>query len=441
METCSYALFPTRCLFIFFFSLEPLPFADGVFDFVRMANISLHIPHSRWTKVLEEVYRVLRPAGVLEIIDDELLWPYLWSLPTSPVRPTFPYEDDVDTEDDEYTTRNPDRTRSTKRKILTSHNMGLSAYEEYDSNVALSRSMEEMFEKMMWFKYGVHPRPHQFIPDLITDIFDGELDEDNVNQPRVFKVALPPSGLGIQEKDSKGDKAVFGSIFTMEQKKHSVEIVLEPSIPASIPEMISSKAAKRLLGSSVPTRLGEKRDIGGLLLYSEKAAANHGPRHSGRFVPMNPSQLEMLICKNLHVLLCCKQYLKEYVIEVQGRHNAMTEVEISSAFWAYEWYLLFLSRLLYVSLIQSVHSFRRTRFNLPHTLNELNMKERASSRFTRRSTDSHDSGYLSSHSRDSGSSKMMFMDTGSQVSRDHTCVRVIRVFQGKKAGERPRRYL
>jgi hypothetical protein len=317
-----------------------------------MANISLHIPHSCWTKVLDEVYRVLRPAGVLEIVDDELLWPYLRSLPNSPVGSTFPYKD----ADDEYAACNPDQTRSTNRKMSTSRNMSLNAYEEYDSNVALSRSMEEMFEKMMWFKYGVHPRPHQFIQDLITKVFDGKiLDEDNVNQPRVFKVALPPSGLGIQEKDNKEDRTIFGSIYTTERKTYSTEtpspIVLEPSIPASIPETISSKAAQRLLGSSVPTRLGEKREISGLLVYSEKVAANDGPRYSGHFASMNPSQLEMSICKNLHVLLCCKRYLEEYVNEVQGRQNTMTEAEVSSAFWAYEWYLLFLSRLLHGYLI------------------------------------------------------------------------------------------
>jgi hypothetical protein len=106
--------------------------------------------------VLEEVYRVFRPAGILEIIEDELLWSYLQSLPTSPVGSIFPYKDDIDA----VKATNTRHTTSTKRKISTIRNTGLNAYGEYDSNVALSRSME-VFEKMVWLSYAVHPPSSQ----------------------------------------------------------------------------------------------------------------------------------------------------------------------------------------------------------------------------------------------------------------------------------------
>ncbi|KAF5312409.1 hypothetical protein D9619_002650 [Psilocybe cf. subviscida] len=55
---------------------NPLPFADGSFEFVRMANLILCIPHDKWSAVLAEIYRVLAPGGRLEVVDDEMCFPY-----------------------------------------------------------------------------------------------------------------------------------------------------------------------------------------------------------------------------------------------------------------------------------------------------------------------------------------------------------------------------
>ena len=41
-----------------------------------MANLALCVPFGQWDALLVEVYRVLAPGGVLEVIDDEILFPY-----------------------------------------------------------------------------------------------------------------------------------------------------------------------------------------------------------------------------------------------------------------------------------------------------------------------------------------------------------------------------
>ncbi|KAF8440421.1 hypothetical protein L210DRAFT_3479880 [Boletus edulis BED1] len=55
--------------------LDGLPFLDGQFDFVRMVRMGLHIPEDEWGYVLAEISRVLSPNGVLEIIEEDLIFP------------------------------------------------------------------------------------------------------------------------------------------------------------------------------------------------------------------------------------------------------------------------------------------------------------------------------------------------------------------------------
>ncbi|KIJ13452.1 hypothetical protein PAXINDRAFT_100698 [Paxillus involutus ATCC 200175] len=55
--------------------LDGLPFLDGQFDFVRMVRMGLHIPEDEWGYVFGEISRVLHPNGVLEIIEEDLIFP------------------------------------------------------------------------------------------------------------------------------------------------------------------------------------------------------------------------------------------------------------------------------------------------------------------------------------------------------------------------------
>ncbi|THH07378.1 hypothetical protein EW145_g3428 [Phellinidium pouzarii] len=55
--------------------LEPLPFADGEFDLARMQNIGLGVPEDEWQNVIDELVRVLKPGGSLEIIEEDITFP------------------------------------------------------------------------------------------------------------------------------------------------------------------------------------------------------------------------------------------------------------------------------------------------------------------------------------------------------------------------------
>ncbi|KAJ6609229.1 S-adenosyl-L-methionine-dependent methyltransferase [Mycena sp. CBHHK59/15] len=55
--------------------LDGLPFASDHFDFVHIAGIGLGVPEDEWQFVLEEVSRVMKANGVLEIIEEDLIFP------------------------------------------------------------------------------------------------------------------------------------------------------------------------------------------------------------------------------------------------------------------------------------------------------------------------------------------------------------------------------
>ncbi|EMD34054.1 hypothetical protein CERSUDRAFT_117562 [Gelatoporia subvermispora B] len=56
--------------------LEALPYPDCQFDFVRICCIGLGVPESEWPHLLEEVARVMQPGAVLEVIEEDLIFPY-----------------------------------------------------------------------------------------------------------------------------------------------------------------------------------------------------------------------------------------------------------------------------------------------------------------------------------------------------------------------------
>ncbi|KAI0279716.1 hypothetical protein BGY98DRAFT_967080 [Russula aff. rugulosa BPL654] len=52
-----------------------LDYLNDTFDMVRLSYCSLHLAETEWYMFLQEVNRVLKPGGVLEVIDEDLLFP------------------------------------------------------------------------------------------------------------------------------------------------------------------------------------------------------------------------------------------------------------------------------------------------------------------------------------------------------------------------------
>ncbi|KAJ7274314.1 S-adenosyl-L-methionine-dependent methyltransferase [Mycena haematopus] len=63
--------------------LDGLPFHSDYFDFVHISGIGLGVPEDEWQSVIEEISRVMRPDGILEMIEEDLIFPRVPPQPNS----------------------------------------------------------------------------------------------------------------------------------------------------------------------------------------------------------------------------------------------------------------------------------------------------------------------------------------------------------------------
>lgn len=218
----------------YFPSLNPFPFADKSFDFVRIANLTLCIPYNKWEFVLAEVQRVLTIDGRLELIDDQIFFPYgptPTAFPPSPVAHTrldeaasfFDLDDDDDFDDEgtiggdsledgdsmntESTLVSDGDTSSSSHEMklaprkdaspeprpppdlpvslslddpetptsattITTHDTPTTARPSpWSLEATTARDMETVFENMLNKKFGIHTRPSDFVVDVMKHVF------------------------------------------------------------------------------------------------------------------------------------------------------------------------------------------------------------------------------------------------------------------------------
>ncbi|KAF7320074.1 MAP kinase kinase kinase [Mycena kentingensis (nom. inval.)] len=285
------------------FVLETLPFADASFDLVRMANLALCIPRSRWEFVLQEVHRVLVIGGRLEFLDDHSFYPYSKPAAGTPhldtqipstefsrmsvadvVHPRGTSDSDSDVynlygleEEDEDEGTNVDLPQvqvTTPGRpvpsIMTTASVGTAEFwnEQADS----AKELEALFEHMLAVKYGIHPRPAEFVFEVMLRVFAG------VKEITAMHLTLAPP---------------------------------EPTVP-----------------QTTLTDLDALAQCPGLLLYPSTV------------IPLSPAELEANVTKHQRVLLSTKSALLEYAREVATDGEAEMQGEAAQeALWEYQNFL------------------------------------------------------------------------------------------------------
>ncbi|KAF8573567.1 hypothetical protein K439DRAFT_1642896 [Ramaria rubella] len=71
-----------------------LPFEDNSFDHVHLHRVGWGIAETQWDGLFEEIARVLRPGGAVEVAEEDILFPTLprsYTLSTRQPRPSAPY--------------------------------------------------------------------------------------------------------------------------------------------------------------------------------------------------------------------------------------------------------------------------------------------------------------------------------------------------------------
>ncbi|KAF9494413.1 hypothetical protein BDN71DRAFT_989529 [Pleurotus eryngii] len=312
-----------------------LPFPDKTFDLVRMANLTLCIPYSKWEQVLGEVRRVMTINGRLELVDDQIMFPYArpFSPSSSPPPPRPPrldipipsssfnvprrkeYEEDeynlddvlgdddsdLDGETSSSTTptvsggsdtssrRSTERVSSTKGSIPSSGSSNGSKRHHpstsWDLQAGSCQGLETVFENMLNERYHVHPRPSEFLLDVLKRIFG----KRHTSLMRSMHIELAPT-----------------------------EFVSEDPIPikqgSGYGAMAAAAAAANLSRGRVQDALSQ---CPGIVVWPST------------YIPIPAQELQMHACKHIRTLLGCKSALADYV-ELRDNDGARI---VDEEFW------------------------------------------------------------------------------------------------------------
>jgi hypothetical protein len=220
--------------------------------------------------------------------------------------------------------------------------------------------METFFERMLEQHHGIHPRPAEFIRELVAQVFG----KPSVNKVATMHLYLAPLGEcseGEREEDGASTKSVHSSSSSSLSKKAWMSIDWDwkdkkeprPSGEMSgysspVPTFVSLKAASRLgidvsplntpetMGVKSGSRLGmttrlfiPRNQTPGLIFWPST------------FLPMSPSELEMHVCRHMHVLLGCKASLAEFIAKFGDERGErfVGDKEFEDMIWDYEWYV------------------------------------------------------------------------------------------------------
>ncbi len=366
-----------------------LPFKDDSFDLVRMANLTLAIPYERWSDLLVDIKRVLKPGGRLELLDDQLFFPEV----------QYPYETVDDTGIPRLSSSTFNGGRMDKvddiRRLGLFRSQSLKArptvldgdvfcdtpmtaspprrppttgpLADFESKARAARNMEKIFENMLQEKYQVHTRPHRFLKTLLERVFGSgntrkiksiqvaapthdvellpepntllhspEIDKsDKTRSPRLGadsekRGKIPGIGITIEwEKKDKDSNKKQGSVNIGDTPDAEPSADSQIALPVVVPREMTPKAAKMLIGSlslKKPKSTRPYQPSGLIVLHST-------------FIPCEPEVLEMHACKNSHLLLACKYMLGLFVGERKDGNGVpmLSHQDFEELMWEYDW--------------------------------------------------------------------------------------------------------
>ncbi|TCD65656.1 hypothetical protein EIP91_002329 [Steccherinum ochraceum] len=144
---------------------QRLPYDDDEFDYIHVEGMAFAIPELKWNSVFEEMNRVLRPGGVVEVVEEDAMFPVLPRWFTGPLHAQFKRP----------SAHFPD---GTQRSLLPSPTTS----ETLSHDHAL---LEVLFNAVFENRF-LNPLPTSVLPGYFTSIFS------HVISPPVFSFPIPP---------------------------------------------------------------------------------------------------------------------------------------------------------------------------------------------------------------------------------------------------------
>lgn len=285
-----------------------------------MANLGLAIRYWLWDIVLHEVRRVLCPGGRLELIDDQLLFPRIPSLTElrgykvdSPVAALFPHH--------------ASDTQPSHHRSYSSGDRPDTLWErEFKASEEMAKELEAAFKKMVFDKgYAPEARMDVRLVGSVVEVFGA--DPDHVVSHH-FSLGVPSRELVIDATGQESVKRPVG------RPRYSEGDLPRPlGSPKSGAFKSTPKALRVLVGdggarvSTFPKAPSPYQPLGLIMLDSSR-----------RLLPFSPAELEMHACKNMHVLLSCKNALMEYMLGLKDDQKKLmyTAEDIEDLLFEYD---------------------------------------------------------------------------------------------------------
>ncbi|KAF7791606.1 hypothetical protein EIP86_002623 [Pleurotus ostreatoroseus] len=397
-----------------------LPYEDNTFDLVRMANLSLSVPRNRWLSLLQEVRRVLRVGGHLELVEDEFIFPPIQHASVMHAA--------------------QEQSQSSGLIPSESETERFSRFRELEESKRITEYLESAFGHMLANKYSISDPHAMHVWDALSRAFGTKHVQEPYNQhiaiphrpPEVTrsnegfktprKISLSSSqGPRMHVSDHRGSEPALPT--SAAPKAVQVLSTGRPRRSGDLPPVLSSKAAK-ILGNATTASSSRPYQPTGFIVLPDK------------FFDCRPDVLEMYACKNMHVVMSCRKALHAYFLEhkdtLTDLGNELTDEEFERMFddamWEYDRHVSF----IYLSppKVDNYHSFKRRRLNWPQDYPGLLMRMEDDDS---EASSSKNIFNLSEGRRRAQSTSCTFV---SRASAEHcTQARVIRIFGATKANE------
>ncbi|OCH95679.1 hypothetical protein OBBRIDRAFT_830632 [Obba rivulosa] len=179
---------------------EGFPYPEGSFEFIRIANMCLHIRDEDWGRLLAEAHRLLVPGGVLEVVDDVFFFP---SIPHSRHRSRGPRPPKVVvlklpkaavSEDDASDSSSPrsslDSAEMDLHKAISSGHrrekevlihpeidLGAIGHDAHVLDTVSARELEFVFEEMLKKRFGITSDASKVIEEALHRSFGSSMTE------------------------------------------------------------------------------------------------------------------------------------------------------------------------------------------------------------------------------------------------------------------------
>ncbi|KAI0785068.1 hypothetical protein C8Q75DRAFT_343810 [Abortiporus biennis] len=360
-----------------------LPFDDDEFDFVHIKALAFAVPENKWSSIFEEINRVLRPGGTVEMIEEDAIFPVLPRWFTAPLhaqakRPSalFPDGSSRSLLPNSAAISAEDEVAPHDHALLES--LFMSVFENRFINTTPSAILPGYFSAVFTHVLSppvlsfpmpplapLSPLPGELASTPLNDLLDSHSMFLSDSTPELYLSSNPSLSSDvsiidgdpvIQNGDSDTPSALGPYGVAMRDRTQSVSTIHSES-PASSLSSTKSPSYRRSLVSYAPSELttviGHDDSVLGLFPFEELSA-------------LDPHSLYMQLYRAVGVVLAVKEAmwdeLKQKLKDEKGSLQAYG--------WDDQGYLEDVSRQKFDALVERYKGDMQLRISLWHSLTE-----------------------------------------------------------------------